>query len=49
MGNIISTCLNRDIDCDSECFDVCKLSIDVGQTEGSHHHVKIGELIEYDD
>lgn len=50
MGNIISTCLNRDIECNSECFDICSVNVGVGHVDDSkHHHIKIGNVIEYDD
>ena len=49
MGNIISTCLNRDMECDSECFDICRINLNVDHVEGSHHHIKIHNVLDYDD
>jgi hypothetical protein len=49
MGNIISTFLNNDISLNSECFDICKLSVDIDHNEGQHHNIKIGDVIEYND
>lgn len=49
MGNIINSCLNRDIECDSECFDICRINMNVDHNESQHHHIKINNLLEYDD
>jgi hypothetical protein len=49
MGNIISTCLDRDIECNSECFDICRINMNVDHVDNDkHHHLKIGDF-EYDD
>jgi hypothetical protein len=49
MGNILNICLSNDLECNSECFEICKISGEINHHEGQHHDIIIGDVIKYKD